>query len=113
MDVLYRLGRATAAEVHEALPDRPSYSAIRAKLRILEEKGHVQHKEEALRYVYTPTVSPDRARRSALRHLIDTFFNGSVEQVMNALLDPKEVEISGHDLDRISDLIRKAKEEGR
>lgn len=113
MDVLYQRGRATAGEVHQALPDRPSYSAVRAKLRILEEKGHVRHEEEALRYVYLPTLAPERARRSALRHMVDTFFNGSVEQVMAALLDRSSVEISGEDLERMSQMIERAKEEGR
>lgn len=113
MDVLYQRGRATAAEVHQALPDPPSYSAVRAKLRILEEKGHVRHEEEALRYVYLPTLAPERARRSALRHMVDTFFNGSVEQVMAALLDRSSVEISGEDLERMSQMIERAKEEGR
>lgn len=113
MDVLYQKGRATAAEVHQALPDPPSYSAVRAKLRILEEKGHVRHEEEALRYVYLPTLAPERARRSALRHMVDTFFNGSVEQVMAALLDRSSVEISGEDLERMSQMIERAKEEGR
>lgn len=113
MDLLYQRGRATAAEVHQALPDPPSYSAVRAKLRILEEKGHVRHEEEALRYVYLPTLAPERARRSALRHMVDTFFNGSVEQVMAALLDRSSVEISGEDLERMSQMIERAKEEGR
>ncbi|HLJ50356.1 MAG TPA: BlaI/MecI/CopY family transcriptional regulator [Bryobacteraceae bacterium] len=113
MDVIYRRGRATAAEVHEALPDRPSYSAIRAKLRILEEKGHLKHVEESLRYVYVPTLAPERAKRSALRHLVDTFFNGSAEQVMAALLDRSAVTLSKEDLDRMAELIEKAKTEGR
>src|ERR1041385_6590487 len=80
MDILYRQGRAAAAEIHEALPNRPSYSAVRAKLRVLEEKGHIRHEEQALRYVYLPTVARDTARRSALRHLVSTFFEGSVEE---------------------------------
>src|SRR5437868_11065727 len=80
MDILYARGRASAGEIHEALPDAPTYSAVRAKLRVLEEKGHVRHQEESLRYVYLPTVGRDTARRSALRHLVTTFFEGSVEQ---------------------------------
>jgi BlaI family penicillinase repressor len=94
MDVLYQRGRATAAEVHAALPDPPSYSAVRAKLRVLEDKHHVKHEEEALRYVYVPTVAPERARRSALRHMVDTFFNGSVEQVVAALIDRSAMNVS-------------------
>src|SRR5437588_13039380 len=107
MDVLYRRGRATAAEIHEALPDAPSYSAVRAKLRVLEDKGHVKHQEEALRYVYIPTLAPDRARRSALRHMVDTFFNGSVEQVVAALIDRSAVNVSKDELDRMSVMIDK------
>src|ERR1700753_362896 len=114
MDVLYQRGRATAAEIHQALPDRPSYSAVRAKLRVLEEKGHVKHVEESLRYVYLPTLAPDRARRSALRHMVDTFFNGSAEQLVAALVDRSAaLEISQEELDRMSALIEKARQEGR
>src|SRR5579872_3919098 len=113
MDILYRRGRATAAEIHEALPDAPTYSAVRAKLRVLEEKGHVRHEEEALRYVYIPTVARDTARRSALRHLVSTFFEGSVEQAVAALLDLSAAKLSPADLDRISNLIEEAREEAR
>src|SRR6266849_8953312 len=87
MDILYQRARATAAEVHESLPDLPSYSAVRAKLKVLEEKGHVRHQEEALRYVYVPVVARDSARRSALRHMVSTFFGGSVGETVAALLD--------------------------
>src|SRR3982074_1321970 len=87
MDILYRQGRATASEIHQALPDPPSYSAVRAKLRVLEEKGHVRHEEQSLRYVYVPVVARDSARRSALRHMVSTFFGGSVEETVAALLD--------------------------
>ena len=113
MDVLYKRHRATAAEIHQSLPDPPSYSAVRAKLRVLEEKGHVKHQEEALRYVYVPTLAPDRARRSALRHMVDTFFNGSVEQVVAALVDRSAVNVSKDELDRMSAMIDKARQEGR
>jgi BlaI family transcriptional regulator, penicillinase repressor len=113
MDVLYQRGRATAAEIHRSLPDPPSYSAVRAKLRVLEDKGHVKHQEEALRYVYVPTLAPDRARRSALRHMVDTFFNGSVEQVVAALVDRSAVDVSNDELDRLSVMIDKARQEGR
>ena len=112
MDVLYQRGRATASEIHQALPDAPSYSAVRAKLRVLEEKGHVRHKAELLRYVYVPTLPRDTARRSALRHMLATFFEGSVEQAMAALLDPSVARLSKEDLDRISALIEEAKKEG-
>jgi BlaI family transcriptional regulator, penicillinase repressor len=113
MDILYRRGRATAAEIHEALPDAPTYSAVRAKLRVLEEKGHVRHEEEALRYVYLPTVARDTARRSALRHLVSTFFEGSVEQAVAALVDLSASNFSRQELDRISNLIEEARKESQ
>ena len=112
MDILYQRGRAAASEIHEALPDRPSYSAVRAKLRVLEEKGHVRHEEQALRYVYLPTLARDTARRSALRHMVSTFFEGSVEDTVAALLDLSAASLSKVDLDRISNLIEEAKKEG-
>jgi BlaI family penicillinase repressor len=115
MDILYQRGRASASEIHEALPDRPSYSAVRAKLRVLEEKGHVRHQvgqqEQALRYVYLPTLARDMARRSALRHMVSTFFEGSVEATVAALLDLSAANLSKPDLDRISKLIEVAKQE--
>jgi len=95
MDILFRRGRATAAEVLKDLPDPPSYSAVRAMLRILEEKGHVRHEHDAARYVFIPTIRRDAAKRSALRHVINTFFEGSASQVMAAL-----VEMSGRGLDQ-------------
>src|SRR5690348_15839221 len=98
MDILYTRGRATAAEIHEALPDRPTYSAVRAKLRVLEEKGHIRHEEEALRYVYLPTVAREAARRSELRRLIATFFEGSVEQAVTALLDLSATKLDQREL---------------
>src|SRR3981189_2915005 len=85
MDILYRQGRATASEIHQALPDRPSYSAARAKLRVLEAKGHLRHEEQPRRYVSLPLVSRDKARQSALRHLLGTFFDNSAEQAITAL----------------------------
>jgi BlaI family transcriptional regulator, penicillinase repressor len=109
MDILYRRGRATAAEIHEALPDRPSYSAVRAKLRVLEEKGHVRHEEEALRYVYLPTVRRETARRSAVRHLVTTFFSGSVEEAVAALLESSSARLPGDELDRIAEMIAQAR----
>ncbi|MBL8231698.1 MAG: BlaI/MecI/CopY family transcriptional regulator [Bryobacterales bacterium] len=112
MDILYRQGKATAAEVHEALPDPPSYSAVRATLRILEEKGHVRHQEEGLRYVFLPSVPRDRAKKNALRHLLDTFFEGSVEQAVAALLDTNSTRLKAEELERLSKLVEKAKEKG-
>ena len=112
MDILYQRGRATAAEIHAGLPEPPTYSAVRAKLRVLEEKGHVRHEEEALRYVYLPTLARETARRSALRHMVATFFEGSVEEAVAALLDLSAANLSKTDLDRISHLIEEAKKEG-
>src|SRR5262245_13242291 len=94
MDVLYRLGRATASEVRDALPGSPSDSTVRTQLRVLEEKGHVRHEEVGLRYVYCPTVSRQTARRAALRHLMDTFFEGSTEKVVTTLLDSEASRLS-------------------
>ena len=112
MDILYREGRATAAEIHQALPDPPTYSAVRAKLRVLEEKGHIRHEEQALRYVYLPQVTRDRAKQSALKHLLETFFDNSAEQAITALLDLPAAGLSRDKLDRLSSLIEKAKQEG-
>ena len=112
MDVLYRNGRATAGEILAALPDPPSYSAVRAKLRVLEEKGHVRHKAEDLRYVYMPTVARGAARLAALRHLIKTFFNGSIEDTVAALLDGSAARVTRKDLERIAGLIEQAKKKG-
>ena len=111
MDILYRRGRATAAEIHQALPDRPSYSAVRAKLRVLEEKGHVRHHEESLRYVYLPTMPREAARRSAMRHLISTFFEGSAERTVVALLDLSAANLDEESLDRIQGMIDQVKKE--
>jgi BlaI family transcriptional regulator, penicillinase repressor len=113
MDILYQRGRATAAEIHAAIPDPPSYSAVRAKLRVLEEKGHVRHEEESLRYVYVPTVARESARRSALRHLLSTFFENSVEQAVAALVDLSAADLSRAELDRISKLIEEARKESQ
>jgi BlaI family transcriptional regulator, penicillinase repressor len=111
MDILYQRGRASAAEIHAAMPDAPTYSAVRAKLRVLEEKGHIRHEEESLHYVYLPTVARDTARRSALRHMVSTFFGGSVEQAVAALLDLSAANLAKEDLDRISNLIEEARQE--
>ena len=110
MDILYRRGRASVSEILDALPDPPTYSAVRAKLRVLEEKGHVRHEEKSLRYVYVPVVARESARRSALRHMVSTFFEGSVEDTVAALLDLSSANLSKADLDRISGLIAEVKE---
>ncbi|HZS53414.1 MAG TPA: BlaI/MecI/CopY family transcriptional regulator [Bryobacteraceae bacterium] len=113
MDVLYRLGKATAAEVHGAIPDPPSYSAVRAMLRVLEEKQHIRHEAQDLRYVFMPVIPREKARRSAVRHLLETFFEGSPEQAVATLLDVSARELSAEDLDRLAALVEKAKKEGR
>ena len=112
MDILYRRGRATAVEVMEDLSGDPSYSTVRTQLRVLEAKGHVRHDEEGLRYVYMPVVLRHAARKSALRHLIDTFFDGSTEKVVGALLGGEGVRLSDAELERIAELVAKAKKEG-
>jgi len=111
MDVLYKLERATVAEVLRKLADQPSYSTVRAQLRILEEKGHVRHEEHGLRYVYVPTVPRDIARRSALRHLVETFFEGSAENLVATLLGGKISRISREELDRLAGLSAKDRKE--
>lgn len=113
MDAIYQLGRATAVEVMERLPDPPSYSAVRAMLRLLEEKGHLEHEQDGPRYIYKPTLAHDKAQRSALKHLVDTFFEGSAEQAVAALLDLSKTKLSEDELDRLSQLITQAKQEGR
>ena len=112
MDVIYRLGKATAADVHERLPDQPTYSTVRAKLRVLEEKGFVRHEEQGPRYIFIPITPRDKARRSALQHLVDTFFGGSAEQVVATLLDSSASKLSDDQLNRLSQMIEKARKEG-
>jgi predicted transcriptional regulator len=112
MDVLYRRGRATAAEIRADLPGEPSDSTVRTQLRVLERKGHVRHEEEGLRFVYLPAVPRHSVRRSALRHLVDTFFDGSTEKVVNALVG-EGARVSDEELERIARLIAKARKEGR
>jgi predicted transcriptional regulator len=112
MDILYRRGRATATEVMADLPGEPHYSTVRTQLRVLEEKGHVRHAEESLRYVYEPAVARHTARKSALRHLVDTFFDGSAEQAVAALLGGQGAKLSDEELERIAGLIDKARKEG-
>ena len=113
MDSIYRRGKATAAEVLADLPDPPSYSAVRTMLRLLEDKGHLRHEQDGPRYVYVPMVARENARVSALRHLVSTFFNGSTEQAMAALLEISDSEISADQLDRMQQLIEQARTEGR
>lgn len=112
LDILYQRGRATAADVQAALPEPPSYSAVRALLRILEEKGHVRHQQDGPRYVYLPTVARDNAKRSALRHVLKTFFDGSAEQAISALLDESASKLSAAELDRLARLIDSARKSG-
>jgi predicted transcriptional regulator len=109
MDILYRRGRATAAAVMADLPGVPNSSTVRTQLRVLEEKGHVRHEEEGLRYVYLPAVPRHAARRSALRHLIDTFFDGSAEKVVSALVGGEGARLSDDELKRIAQVIEKAR----
>jgi predicted transcriptional regulator len=109
LDILYAQGRCTAAEVQSALPDPPSYSAVRAMLRILEEKGHVRHQQDGPRYVYLPTVARENAKRSAMRHMLQTFFDGSAEQAISALLDDSSSKLSDGELDRLAGLIEQAR----
>lgn len=113
MDVLHAKSEATAAEVLEVLPSPPSYSAVRALLRILEAKGHVRHRRDGARYVYEPKTSPASARRSALKRLVSTFFQGSVAEAMAGLLENADTELSDGELNRLQQIIDKARKEGR
>jgi BlaI family penicillinase repressor len=112
VDILYERGRATAADVQAALPDPPSYSAVRAMLRILEDKGHVRHEQDGPRYVYLPTVAREHAKHGALRHVLQTFFNGSAAQALSALLDETDTKLSDQELDRLAKLIDRARRAG-
>src|SRR5215207_3605828 len=111
VDVLYRLGRATAAEIMAAMPGAPTYSTVRTQLRVLEAKGHVKHEEQGLRYVYMPTVPRRAARKSALKHLVDTFFEGSSAKAVAALLGGEAARVSDEELERIAELVRDARGE--
>ena len=111
MDILYKLERASVGQVLSNLADKPSYSTVRAQLRVLEEKGHVRHEEHGLRYVYVPAVPRDVARRSALRHLVETFFDGSTEKVVAALLGGEVARISPEEFDRLARLIATGRKE--
>jgi predicted transcriptional regulator len=113
MDVVYRLGEATAADVQRELRDPPSYSAVRTLLRILEEKGHLKHREAGPRYVYLPRVSREKARRSALRGLLRNFFDDSRESLVAALLDDEASRLSPEELENLAGLIDRAKKDGR
>jgi BlaI family penicillinase repressor len=112
MDILYRADSATAAEVHEQLADPPSYSAVRATLRILEEKGQVRHEQDGPRYVFRPAVAREQAKRTAIRHLVQTFFDGSTELAVATLLDESASELSKDDFERLETLIGEAKQKG-
>jgi predicted transcriptional regulator len=113
MDILYRRGRASAGEVQEDLSGEPSYSTVRAQLRVLEDKGYVRHEEKNLRYVYMPIAPRNTVRKSVLRHIVDTFFDGSPHKVMAALLGGEGSRISQEELEQIAKLVEKARKEGR
>jgi BlaI family penicillinase repressor len=113
LDILYERGRATASEIQAALPDAPGYSATRALLRILEEKRHVKHEADGPRYVFSPRIPRERARRSALKHLVRTFFEGSAGDAVAALLDTSAAKLTPEDLDRLEALIERARKEGK
>lgn len=113
MDILYERGRATAAEVHARLQDAPSYSAVRALLRVLEEKGYAKHQQDGPRYVFLPATSRDVAKRSALKHMLHVFFEDSAERAFAALLDVSSAKLEERDFDRLAELIEKARKEGK
>jgi predicted transcriptional regulator len=113
MEILYQRGKASAAEVREFMGDAPGYSAVRAMLRVLEEKGHIKHQAEGLKYVYLPIVTRDKAKRTAVKHLLDTFFGDSPEQVVAALLDVSSKRLTREELDRMARMIEKARREGK
>jgi predicted transcriptional regulator len=113
LEILYRAGKASVSEVRESLNEPPTYSGVRAMLRVLEEKGHVKHENEGLKYVYVPVVNRDKAKKSAVKHLLDTFFRDSPEQVVAALLDVSSKRLTREELDRMSQMIEKAKREGK
>jgi len=113
MDALHQRGRATAAEVQAALPEAPSYSAVRALLRILEDKGHIKHRRDGARYVYLPRAKQETARRSALKRVVSTFFQGSVPQAMAALLETADTQLPDSELHKLQQIIEEARKEGR
>lgn len=113
LDILYRQGKATASDVREAMTDAPTYSGVRGMLRVLEEKGHVKHESDGLKYVYTPVINPEKAKKSAVEHLVETFFRDAPEQVVAALLDVSSKRLTREELDRMSEMIEQAKREGK
>lgn len=113
MEILFQRGKASASEVREAMEDAPTYSAVRALLRVLEEKRHIQHENEGLKYVYVPVMNRDKAKRSAMKHMVNTFFRDSPEQVVAALLDVSAKRLTHKELDRMVEMIDRAKKEGR
>jgi BlaI family penicillinase repressor len=113
LDVLYARGKATAAEIQAAIPDSPSYSAIRALLRILEEKGHIRHESDGPRYVFLPSVGKTKARKNAIRHMLETFFDNSAGDAVAALLDASSAKLKPEELDRLEALIEKARKENK
>ncbi len=113
MDAIYQRGQATATEVMENMPDPPGYSAVRAMLRLLEEKGYLKHQQDGVRYIYLPTLSREKARQSAIKQLLQTFFDDSTEEAVAAMLDLSKAKLTDAELDRLSQLIEKAKREGR
>jgi predicted transcriptional regulator len=113
MDIIYQLGRATAQEVQERLPNAPSYSAARALLRLLEEKGYLRHEQDGPRYVYLPTLAREKARAAAIKQVLKTFFDDSAEEAVAALLDVSKAKLKPEELDRLSAMIAEAKKEGR
>jgi BlaI family penicillinase repressor len=113
MDIIYQRGTATAAEVMENLPDPPGYSAVRAMLRLLEDKGYLRHEQDGPRYVFAPVLSREKAKQSALKQMLETFFNDSTEQAVATLLDISKSKLSESELDRLSNLIEQARKEGR
>lgn len=113
VETVYRLGRATVAQVLAELPDPPSYSAVRGMLNLLEEKGHLRHEQDGLKYVYLPVVAPADASRSAMAHVVHTFFGGSPAEAVTALFDLPDRKLSREELERLSQLVRQAMKEGR
>jgi predicted transcriptional regulator len=111
MEILYQHGKTSASDVMKLMENAPGYSAVRAMLRVLEEKGHVKHEAEGLKYVYVPTVGREKAKRSAVKHVLETFFNGSPEQIVAALLDVSSTRLTRGELDRMAEMIEKAKRE--
>jgi predicted transcriptional regulator len=113
MEILYRGGKASVSEVMEGMDDAPGYSAVRAMMRVLEDKGHIKHRAEGLKYVYVPVVTREKAKRSAVKHLLDTFFSEAPDQVVAALLDVSSNRLTKEELDRMAAMIEKARKEGK